>query len=142
MKCELATDQVRLDMLKGSGGGINDEANLVVSPSEQFLLLSHTDNADAKTIRITNNPTAGGSIVYDNNVDTNPLTISSVNTGVSITAEQDLTATSIQSVITNVGVDLVFNGASIESGTSGGNSGQHLRIKLNGVYYKIALQDD
>jgi len=38
--------------------------------------------------------------------------------------------------------DLIFNGTNIQSGTSGGNSGQHLRIKLNGVYYKIALQQD
>ena len=38
--------------------------------------------------------------------------------------------------------DLVFNGTNIESATSGGNSGQHLRILLNGTYYKIALQND
>ena len=38
--------------------------------------------------------------------------------------------------------DLVFNGSNIESATSGGNSGQHLRILLNGTYYKIALQND
>jgi hypothetical protein len=38
--------------------------------------------------------------------------------------------------------DLIFNGNNIQSATSGGNSGQHLRIKLNGVYYKIALQQD
>jgi hypothetical protein len=129
-------------MLKGSGGGINDEANLVIDPTEQFLLLSHTDNADAKTIRITNTPTAGGSIVYDNNIDTNPLTISSALTGVSIIAEQDFIASSVQSVITNVGIDLVFSGASIESNSSSGSSGKYLRIKLNGTYYKIALDDD
>jgi hypothetical protein len=38
--------------------------------------------------------------------------------------------------------DLEFNCANWESATSGGNSGQHLRIKLNGTYYKIALQND
>lgn len=38
--------------------------------------------------------------------------------------------------------DLIFNGTNIQSATSGGNSGQHLRIKLNGVYYKIMLQAD
>jgi hypothetical protein len=38
--------------------------------------------------------------------------------------------------------DLVFEGANIESGSRGGNSGQNLRIKLNGVYYKIQLYDD
>ena len=38
--------------------------------------------------------------------------------------------------------DLVLEGANIESGSAGGNSGQHLRIKLNGTYYKIALLND
>jgi hypothetical protein len=38
--------------------------------------------------------------------------------------------------------DLEFNCLNWESSTSSGNSSQHLRIKLNGVYYKIALQND
>jgi len=38
--------------------------------------------------------------------------------------------------------DLVFEGANIESASRGSNSGQNLRIKLNGVYYKIQLYDD
>ena len=38
--------------------------------------------------------------------------------------------------------DLVFEGLNIESGSRGSNSGQNLRIKLNGVYYKIQLYDD
>jgi hypothetical protein len=41
-----------------------------------------------------------------------------------------------------VASDLEFNCANWESGTSGGNSGQHLRIKLNGTYYKIRLEND
>ena len=38
--------------------------------------------------------------------------------------------------------DLIFEGTNIQSATSGGSAGTHLRIKLNGVYYKIALQQD
>jgi hypothetical protein len=38
--------------------------------------------------------------------------------------------------------DLVLDGAAIISATAGSNSGQHLRIKLNGVYYKIKLEND
>jgi hypothetical protein len=38
--------------------------------------------------------------------------------------------------------DLVLEGGNIESGSRGGSSGQNLRIKLNGVYYKIQLYDD
>lgn len=36
---------------------------------------------------------------------------------------------------------LVFTGAALQSASSGGNSGQHLVITLNGVVYKIALQN-
>jgi len=38
--------------------------------------------------------------------------------------------------------DLILTSANLQSGTSSGNSGQHLRIKLNGTYYKIQLLDD
>jgi hypothetical protein len=38
--------------------------------------------------------------------------------------------------------DLIFTGTNLESGSAGGNSGQHLRIKLNGTYYKIQLLND
>ena len=38
--------------------------------------------------------------------------------------------------------DLQLDGANIASATAGGSSGNHLRIKLNGVYYKIALLND
>ena len=43
--------------------------------------------------------------------------------------------------VNNIG-DLQLQGTTLQSATSGGNSGQHLRIKLNGTYYKIALQND
>jgi hypothetical protein len=49
---------------------------------------------------------------------------------------------SIDLKVNDTSGDLLFTGTNIQSGTSGGNSGQHLRIKLNGTYYKIALQDD
>ena len=44
--------------------------------------------------------------------------------------------------VPNATGNLTFTGTNIQSATSGGNSGQHLRIKLNGVFYKIALQVD
>ena len=37
---------------------------------------------------------------------------------------------------------IYFSGANLQSPTSGGNSGQHLRIKLNGTFYKIRLEID
>ena len=44
----------------------------------------------------------------------------------------------------NIGTDnainaIIFNGAGITSGTSGGNSGQHLNVAINGSNYKINL---
>ena len=38
--------------------------------------------------------------------------------------------------------DLVLNGSNIISDFAGSPNGQHLRIKLNGNYYKIQLLDD
>ena len=38
--------------------------------------------------------------------------------------------------------DLIFTGTNLQSATAGGSSGQYLRIKLNGVYYKLALDND
>jgi hypothetical protein len=43
--------------------------------------------------------------------------------------------------VNNIG-DLQLEGTTLISGTSSGNSGQHLRIKLNGTYYKIKLEFD
>jgi hypothetical protein len=37
---------------------------------------------------------------------------------------------------------VIFTGAALQSATSSGNSGQHLVITLNGVQYKIALQNN
>jgi hypothetical protein len=48
----------------------------------------------------------------------------------------------IQITAGGVASDLEFNCLNWESGTAGGNSGQHLRIKLNGTYYKIKLEND
>jgi len=54
--------------------------------------------------------------------------------------------------IYNTNGDIQFNASAVgdwvmtcpnwESATAGGNSGKHLRIKLNGTYYKIQLLDD
>jgi len=43
--------------------------------------------------------------------------------------------------VNNIG-DLQLQGTTLESASAGGSSGQHLRIKLNGTYYKIQLLND
>ena len=49
---------------------------------------------------------------------------------------------SIEMKVNDATGDLIFTGTNIQSGSSSGSSGQHLRIKLNGVYYKIGLDND
>jgi hypothetical protein len=62
----------------------------------------------------------------------------------SATINDDISLTSTAGDIINTltAGDLVFNGVNIQSNTASGNSGEHLRIKLNGVYYKIKLEND
>jgi hypothetical protein len=63
----------------------------------------------------------------------------SANTNMSISAN-NITETSTTSH-TIATPSLVFTGALLQSASSGGNSGQHLVITLNGTQYKIALQN-
>jgi hypothetical protein len=42
----------------------------------------------------------------------------------------------------NTGGDIILTSTNIVSGSAGGNSGLHLRLKINGTYYKIKLEDD
>jgi hypothetical protein len=53
-----------------------------------------------------------------------------------------ITNGSIEFVPQDTTGDIIFTGTNIESSSSGSNSGQHLRIKLNGTYYKIKLEND
>lgn len=109
--------------------------------------------------------TAGGLTCGDNNVPSNPinsilnansLTFNDGNSGDSLTIDINKISHSISTSVftiesSNTSLefkpndttgDLIFTGTNIQSSTSGSNSGQHLRIKLNGVYYKIKLEDD
>jgi hypothetical protein len=74
------------------------------------------------------------------------LTMSATGSGayMSATINDDISLNSVAGDIINTVTagDLVFSGVNIQSNTAGGNSGEHLRIKLNGVYYKIKLEND
>jgi hypothetical protein len=152
--------------------------DIVNRTSSQIISLRNNGaTSSVKQLTITNNSpnTAGATINYQNELDTNPLTITTnqdldlistkaggfINmtsvSSIDIEATGDnLTLTGgavIQLETTGVGADiiikpettagnLVFEGTNLQSSSSGGNSGQHLRIKLNGTYYKIKLEDD
>jgi hypothetical protein len=42
----------------------------------------------------------------------------------------------------NINNDLLLTGTSIINSSAGGSSGQHLRININGTFYKIQLLTD
>ena len=89
------------------------------------VALNRTTPLGIQNFQLNNDSAQGGQLIWTDNSATYPLTIETNH-----------------SLNFNITDDLVFVGANIESSTSSGNSGQHLRIKLNGVYYKIALQND
>ena len=49
---------------------------------------------------------------------------------------------SIEFIPNNTAGDIIFTGSNLQSISSSGSSGQYLRIKLNGTYYKIFLDSD
>ena len=119
----------RIDMRKNQGGGVFEEAIIVNNTTAQSFVLSHTNNANNKSISITNNTSGIGEIIFNNSIDSNNLKIESVST-------------SLELKVNDTTGDLILTGTNIESGSAGGYSGQHLRIKLNGTYYKIKLEND
>ena len=85
----------------------------------------------------------GAWLQFDNDVDTNPLTVQSVKTPLVLTASSNSAGLGDVVIQPNdTAGDLIFNSTNIQSGSSGSNSGSHLRIKLNGTYYKIDLKND
>ncbi|QIG59364.1 putative collagen triple helix repeat-containing protein [Dishui Lake virophage 4] len=88
-------------------------------------------------------PTAGGTakIQSVSNIELeatgdNLTTISGANTTISTTG----VGSQIEFKPETTAGKIVFTGASLQSNTSSGNSGEHLVIYLNGVKYHIALQ--
>ena len=96
--------------------------------SNQQLNMTYSDiGAGTNTqLTLTNNTGGSGQLNYTNGIDpSQTLTISS-NCTIELSTSQDLKLT----------------GAALQSNTASGNSGEHLRILLNGVYYKIKLEND
>jgi hypothetical protein len=128
------------------------------------------DNTPTNTKNITLDAEGGASIYcsLDNGVSTdttaiNPFQIqigdgtivNTINKNSMTIEADDLTLTAGNNIFMNSGNtgniilttndttgDLVFNGLNLQKNSSGGNSGEFLRIKLNGVYYRIALEND
>ncbi len=70
-----------------------------------------------------------------------PLIINNLATEVQNSSTKEVSyVAQVISPTTSSGLDITGDVALL-SGTSGGNSGQHLVVNINGVPYKIALQN-
>jgi hypothetical protein len=110
------------------GSGVKTQvqlANNPINPSVSTLVFDG-NGSNQKTMRMTSYQSGGGYLQYTNNVDTTS----------DMTIQSDTNITIQPNTTTGV---LAFTGAALESNTSGGNSGIHLCITLNGNPYKISL---
>jgi len=88
--------------------------------------------------------TTDGNITFTANTSsggTNGFCILNADRGVSLTSAIGGSDGNIILDVNNIG-DLQLEGTTLISPSASGNSGQHLRIKLNGTYYKIKLEND
>jgi hypothetical protein len=92
--------------------------------------------------------TSSGSLTIDTTLSSGPGIINlnalqSVNINAGGGSNLSLNTTSGGDIVLSPSAtgEIIFTGAALQSGTSSGNSGQHLVIRLNGVQYKIALQN-
>jgi hypothetical protein len=146
-------------------------AEIVNRTTNQLIQLTNNgSSSNAKTLTLINETGTGGALTYSNAIDTSPFTISStedlnVSSGndieissandidilatgagmgtrnVNITANGGVNLTTSSSLTMDINNDLIFTGASLQSASAGGNSGQHLVITLNGTQYKIKLEN-
>jgi hypothetical protein len=108
-------------------------ASLEAPPDNTTLNINHTLLATTTTTPTTYTSINGiiPSITLTDGTNTTTITKTSItNTG------------NIELVPNDVTGDLVLTGTNLESAISGTASGNYLRIKLNGTYYKIELKND
>jgi hypothetical protein len=132
-----------LRMFNNDGGGIYQQSGIISNSSGQELYLNATNNAVSKDIVLRN--TAAGALIYNNTEDNNGFTVVSnytnlrlQTTGI-VSGQGDIVIAPSQNGTADGQV--VFTGASLQSNTAGGNSGEYLVIVLNGTQYKIKLEN-
>jgi hypothetical protein len=131
----------RMDLFLNQGSGITDQAGIANQIDNQLLYLVHTNNANSKALQLLNPLSSVGGLSYSNTIDTNPCNIQSTHTNLQLTAPSTTAGTGdiIFAPSDSVG-NIIFTGTNLQSGSSGGSSGQHLIITLNGTQYKIDLR--
>jgi len=114
--------------------------NAIKTNTGDLILTASTTTANSDI----DGSTTDGNITFTANTGaggTNGFCFLTADRGVGLSSAQGGSNGNIILDVNNIG-DLQLEGTTLISPTSGGNSGQHLRIKLNGTYYKIALQND
>lgn len=81
------------------------------------------------------------SLSSPNTTITNPSGQLNINANTNVVVNGNFNTIASTSSLDIQTPSLVFTGAGLQSASSSGNSGQHLIITLNGVQYKIALQN-
>jgi hypothetical protein len=145
------THTIRDAATGGEDGSIEFSA-FVNGSVNTFLQINGNENEVncLKNLDLTGNSlkTTSGNLAIDTTASSGPGIITlnalqSVNINAGGGSNLSLNTTSGGDIVLSPSAtgEIVFTGAALQSATSGGNSGQHLVIKLNGVQYKIALQN-
>ena len=145
------------DNIAGTEDGSIEFSAFRAGAVNTFIQINGVDNE----VNVLKNIDMGGNSVITNTGDMTISTTTSAGTGlINIFAKADVDITGTSCAVSSVsGVNtgalytnagsveieatntLTFTGAGLQSATSGGNSGQHLVITLNGVQYKIRLEN-
>ena len=124
------TGQINIESQLATGGiGISTTAAapIVIASGQSVGVTAATDIS----IQASTSAAAQISIGTSNTV----FNMDEATGGITLTAPNSLNLTA------SIG-DIVLTGTNIQSATASGASGQYLRIKLNGTFYKILLEND
>jgi hypothetical protein len=135
----------RIELFKNDGGGIIAQTGIANATNNQLLFLTQSLSSGAtnKTIQLQN--TASGALIYDNTQDNNGFTMVSNNTNLTLQTSSTIGGQGdIIIAPSNSGANgqVVFTGTQLEDTTSTGFANKYLKIVLNGVSYKIALDNN
>lgn len=111
--------------LQTSNTSTNIQYAMGASPTGMGVSATNNVSFQSKQVAINNVIGSPSIIQHYDQIDSLPFTV----------------ATPV-SLELSIGSDFILTGSNIESGSAGGSSGQYLRIKINGTYYKIALLND
>jgi hypothetical protein len=144
---DFTTNSNRLSTFTSDNVNLEGTTTLTTLYNDQVLNFtsSNSTTSTSKSL-ILNNAVGGGVLTYINNSgDTTGLTIDSANNNLLLKSSSVFSGQgNIEFAPSQFGTadgQIVFTGASLQSNTAGGNSGEYLVITLNGTQYKIKLEN-